>query len=256
MVEPTHRQESSAPVAKSAQRRPGSALFRWLPLVAVAVGLGLGYAFGLHRYFSLAALREYDAGLTALVAEGPLRAAAAFVLLYVVAVALSFPGASFLTIAGGFLFGAAAGTALAWTGATIGATAIFLAARTSLGRLLADRAGSRLQRLRAGFQAEGFSYLMFLRLVPVFPFWLINLAAGLFGMRLATYVAATAIGILPGTFVFAYFGYSLGTVLQSGGSPLSIELFVGLALLGVLALVPALVRRWRRGREPGRGAQI
>lgn len=228
-------------------------LLRWAPLALVVLALVLGYAFGLHHYFSLDALRHYEGSLTDFVARNAALAAAAYIILYTVAVALSFPGASFLTIAGGFLFGSIAGTALAWVGATIGATIIFLIARTSLGHLLAERAGPRLKRLCSGFQQEGFSYLLFLRLVPVFPFWIVNLAAGLFGMRLLTYVAATAIGILPATFVFAYFGQGLRSALASGGSPLTIELFVGLALLGALALVPVIIRKWRGGRGKGDG---
>ena len=225
-----------------------SAVVRWGPLAAVAAALALGYALGLHEYFSLGALRRHQASLVGFVGAHTLASAASYVVAYAIAVAISFPGASFLTIAGGLLFGWAAGTALAWAGATMGATVIFLVARTSLGHLLAERAGPRLQRLRRGFQEEGFSYLLFLRLVPLFPFWVINLAAGLFGMRLVTYVAATAVGILPGTFVYAYFGQGLRSALESGGSPLTAELFIAFALLGVMALVPVAVRKWRRGR--------
>jgi uncharacterized membrane protein YdjX (TVP38/TMEM64 family) len=227
----------------------GRRVLRLAPLIAVAVALALGYAFGLHEYFSLEALRTYQRSLVGVVQSHPFAAAIAYLMLYFAAVALSFPGASFLTIAGGFLFGAFAGTLLAWAGATLGAVAIFLIARTALGDLLAGRAGGILERLRHGFQAEGFSYLLFLRLVPLFPFWAVNLAAGLFGMRLAPYTAATAIGILPGTFVFAWFGKGVGSALESRGSPLTLELFLALALIGVLALMPALVRRRRAGRD-------
>jgi uncharacterized membrane protein YdjX (TVP38/TMEM64 family) len=229
-------------------------LLRLAPLALVALGLAIGYAFGLHDYFSLASLQTYRSSLDGFVAQNPFATAAAYVAIYVAAVALSFPGASFLTIAGGFIFGWRAGTALAWIGATIGATFIFLAARTALGHVLAERAGPRLQRLCSGFREEGFSYLLFLRLVPLFPFWIVNLAAGLFGMGLTAYVGATALGILPGSFVFSYFGEGLRSALESEGSPLTAELFVALALLGILALVPAIVRRWRRGSERSAGA--
>jgi len=142
-----------------------SAVVRWGPLAAVAAALALGYALGLHEYFSLGALRRHQASLVGFVGAHTLASAASYVVAYAIAVAISFPGASFLTIAGGLLFGWAAGTALAWAGATMGATVIFLVARTSLGHLLAERAGPRLQRLRRGFQEEGFSYLLFLRRV-------------------------------------------------------------------------------------------
>ena len=232
----------------------GSTLLRWAPLAVVAIGLVLLYALDLHHYLSLEALRRYQASLAELVEDRPAFAAAAYVTVYIATVALSFPGASALTAAGGLMFGCVAGTALALVAATVGATLIFLIARTSLGDLLAARAGPRMQRLRAGFREEGFLYLLFLRLVPLFPFWLVNLAAALFGMRLFPYVAATAIGILPGTFVLSYFGEGLGGALGSDGRVLSTELLVGLALLGAMALVPVFVRRWRRGRRKHEGA--
>lgn len=237
------RQEIGSPNAASSHP-----LARWAPLVLVVAALALGYLFGLQDYLSLAALRDYQGTLSAFVAANPLPAAAVYLAVYALAVTVSFPGASFLTIAGGFLFGSLVGTALAVVAATCGATSIFLIARTSLGDLLAERAGPRVRRLRRGFQEEGFSYLLFLRLVPLFPFWLVNLAAALFGMRVVPYVAATAIGIVPGTFVYSYFGQGLGSALESEGSPASFELVLGLALLGVMALVPVAVRKWRRSR--------
>jgi len=146
------------------------------------------------------------------------------------------------------MFGYAIGTALALVSATIGATLIFLIARTSFGNVLAERAGPRMQRVRKGLEEDGFSYLLFVRLMPIFPFWIVNLAAAFFGVRLMHYVLATAIGILPGTFVYSYFGYGLGTALGEGGSPFSFQLLIGLALLALTALLPVLFRRWRGGR--------
>jgi uncharacterized membrane protein YdjX (TVP38/TMEM64 family) len=249
------RERGTAETSLSAAGAKTRRLIRWLPLALLAAGLAGGYAFGLDDYFSLDRLRRSEAALSALVAENGLGAAVLYAVVYIVAVALSFPGASFLTIAGGFLFGAGEGTALALVSATIGATLIFLAARTSVGDFLAGKAGPRMQRLRDGFQQDSFSYLLFLRLAPIFPFWLVNLAAALFGMRLLPYVLATAIGILPGTFVFSYFGQSLRSALGGEGTHLPSELFVGLALLAVMALLPAIVRRWRqRGRRHGEAA--
>ncbi len=231
-----------------------SQLLRWLPLALVALALAVLYAAGLQDYFSLEALRAYQGMLLDQVAENPVLASAIYFLVYFVVVAISFPGAGVMTITGGFLFGAALGTALAAIAATLGATVIFLIARTSVGAFLAERAGPRTQRLRKGFQDEGFSYLLFLRLVPLFPFWLVNLAAALFGMRLLPYVAATTIGVVPATFVFAYFGQGLGTALDSDGVHVPTGLLVALALLGVMALAPIAVRRWRRRRDRKRSA--
>ncbi len=229
----------------SKARGRGRALARWVPLAVVVAALALGYALGLHDYLSRETLRDYRGSLTGFVATNPGLAPFAYFIVYAVAVTLSFPGASLLTIAGGFMFGALAGTALAVVAATIGATLIFVIARTSLGDLLARKAGPRVQRMREGFQKDGFHYLLFLRLVPLFPFWLVNLAAALFGMRVLPYVAATAIGIVPGTFVYSYFGKGLGSALEHEGPPAS--LFVGFALLGIMALVPVAARKWRRG---------
>lgn len=229
-------------VAEVSTRR---AALRWLPLLLVACALLAGYGFGLQRYFSVEALRESQASLSAHVASRPVLAAAVYFGAYALAVALSFPGASFLTIAGGFLFGALVGGALAVLAATSGAVVIFLVARTSLGTALARKAGPRMKKLRDGFQCEGFSYLLCLRLVPLFPFWVVNLAAALFGMRLIPYAAATAIGIVPATFLLAYFGQGLETAIDGEGPRWSAGLFISLALLGLLALLPVVVRKRR-----------
>jgi uncharacterized membrane protein YdjX (TVP38/TMEM64 family) len=239
--------------AGASQASYRGATLRWLPLAAIALALLLFYAFGGHDYLSPATLRRYQGSLDAFISAHAILAAMAYLLAYAAIVAVSFPGAGFLTIAGGFLFGAGLGTALAAIGATVGAVLVFLIARTSLGDFLAKRAGPRAQRLRLGFQKDGFSYLLFLRLVPLFPFWLVNLAAALFGMRLLPYLAATALGILPTTFIFAYFGAGLKTTLEAE-QPASLQLFIALLLLGLLALMPLAVRKWRRGREREPGA--
>lgn len=238
---------------RQAGKGGASRILRWIPLLLAVLLLLAGYAAGLHRYLSLEALRQYQDILAEFVSARPLAAALLYVSAYCAAVALSFPGASILTVTGGFMFGWALGTLLSVLAATTGATLIFLMARTSLGCLLAERAGPRMARLRCGFREEGFSYLLFLRLVPLFPFWLVNLAAGLFGMRLLPYVAATAIGIVPGTFVLSYFGGGLGTALEREGVPFSPQLLVAFALLGILALVPPLLRRRRAACPPARG---
>jgi uncharacterized membrane protein YdjX (TVP38/TMEM64 family) len=212
-------------------------------VLALAVGLG----FGLHDYFSLEALKAYRQNLHALMAEHPLLAPVVYVLVYVATVAVSFPGAGFLTIVGGFLFGAMFGTALALVGATAGATLVFIIARSSLGDLLARRAGSRMQRLRDEFQREGFSYLLFIRLVPIFPFWLVNLAAALVGMRVAPFVAATLLGILPFTVVLAWFGSGLELSLKTEKPP-TVQLVIALALFAAMALLPLAMRKWRPGK--------
>ncbi|HYE53038.1 MAG TPA: VTT domain-containing protein, partial [Azospirillaceae bacterium] len=172
---------------------------RVLPLLLLAAGIALVFATGLHRHLSLASLAEHRQGLADLAARSPATAAASFILAYAAAVALSVPGAVFLTLAGGLLFGVAAGTLYTVAGATLGATLLFLAARTALGDLLRARAGPWMARLEEGLRRDALSYLLFLRLVPAFPFWLVNLVPAFLGVRLSTFVLGTFLGIIPGT---------------------------------------------------------
>jgi len=224
---------------------------RWLPLAGL-LGLGLAvYASGLHRALSLEALQRERAVLQELVAACPVLAPLAFILTYAAAAALSLPGAAFLTVVGGFLFGILLGSLWSVIGATIGAIGLFLIARSTLGAALRERAGPWLVRLEAGFRRDAFSYLLALRLVPLFPFWLINLVPALLQVPLATFAVATFIGIIPGSLVFASVGNGLNAVLARGGQPdlgLVLEPRILLPMLGlsVLALLPALYRRWRQ----------
>lgn len=208
------------------------------------------YGLGLQHQLSWAALAAHQTALHALVALHPLASAAAYVALYAVAVALSLPGGAVLTVAGGLLFGVAPGAALAVIGATLGAILLFLVARYALYDLLAAKAGPLMARIRPGLERNGFSYLLALRLLPVFPFWLVNLAPALAGMRLAPYAAATVIGIIPGAVVFASIGAGVGDVLAGGGTPdlslvLSPRILLPLLGLAALSLAPVAWRYWK-----------
>jgi uncharacterized membrane protein YdjX (TVP38/TMEM64 family) len=175
-------------------------------------------------------------------------ASLAYVAIYVLAVAFSFPGAVFLTLAGGFLFGAALGTLLTVTGATIGATIIFLFAKTLFGERALDRFGAPAAKLAAGIRRNAASYLLVLRLVPLFPFFLVNLVPAFVGVPLLTYVATTFFGIIPGTAVFSLAGAGLGSVLDQGGaitpgSILTPEIIAGLVGLAALSLAAIPLRK-------------
>jgi len=159
-----------------------------------------------------------------------------------------------LTITGGFLFGSIVATVLVVVAATLGATLVFLIARSALGDPLRARAGPFLQRMEAGFQEDAFNYLLVLRLIPIFPFWIVNLVPAFLGVPLRTYVLGTSIGIIPGSFVFASVGAGLGSVLDSGQafSPASVltpQVVIALVGLALLALLPVAYRKWK-----GRGA--
>jgi uncharacterized membrane protein YdjX (TVP38/TMEM64 family) len=226
-------------------------------------------AMGWHRELSLESLVRHRTLLDIVVTGHFVPALAAFVGLYVAVVGLSIPGAVYLTIAGGVLFGAFYGALASIAGATVGATLLFLVARTACGEHLARRAGPVAARLAEGFRDDAFSYLLFLRLVPVFPFFVVNLVPALAGVRLGPFVAATAIGIIPATFAFASAGAGLNSVIAAqfsaykaclaAGQPdcrldfdlktaITPELLVAFAALGVLALVPVATKRWRARR--------
>jgi uncharacterized membrane protein YdjX (TVP38/TMEM64 family) len=247
----------------------GFRLMRFLPLAVIAVISVTVITMGWHKQLSLVALVDRRVAIDAFVAEHRIAAFAAFAGTYALAVALSLPGAALLTICCGMIFGAFAGGLTALVGATAGATVIFLIAKSALGGWLVRRAGRRTESLAAGFCADGFNYLLFLRLVPVFPFWLVNLVPALCGVGLGTFVAATALGIIPGTFTFAVFGAGLDsaiaaqatvyhTCLSAGrpdchlnfdpGAAATPELIAGLVALGVLAIAPIAVKQFKAAR--------
>lgn len=226
-------------------------LKRVAPLLVLVALVAAAFAFRLDRYLTLEALKDHRALLLVFVESHALLAAIGFVLAYAAVVTLSLPGATIMTLAGGFLFGVPLGATLTVIGATAGATLLFVIARSAFGDLLRQRAGPFLARMAEGFRKDAFSYLLFLRLVPAFPFWAVNLVPALLDMRLAPYVAATALGIIPGTTVYTAFGASLGQVFDAGDdvrlkdvfSPTLIAALVG---LGLLSLLPVALRRLRK----------
>lgn len=231
---------------------------RVLPIAVLAALVGVAYWLRVDQYLTLDTLRDNRAALLAFVEENKLVAALSFVSAYAAAVAVSLPGAVILTLAGGFLFGVVGGAALTVIGATIGAAALFLIARSAFGDVLRAKAGPFVTRMADGFQENAFSYLLFLRLVPAFPFWAVNLAPALLGMRFVPFVTATAIGIIPGTTVYSAFGAGLGQVFDAGGEVnlsdvFSPPLVAGLIGLGILSLLPIFLKRWKAGR-PARHA--
>jgi uncharacterized membrane protein YdjX (TVP38/TMEM64 family) len=224
-------------------------LLRLWPLLPILALLAVIFATGLHRQLSWSALAAHEAGLRRLAATAPVAAASAYVAAYAVAVALSLPLGALFTVGGGLLFGTLAGGMLAVAGATSGAVLLFLAARHALAPLLAARAGPLLDRVRPGLQRDGFSYLLAMRLIPAVPFWLTNLAPALVGIPLASFAAATFIGIMPAAFVFASLGAGVGSVLAAGRPPdLSLiwspSVLLPLLGLAALALLPVGWRYW------------
>ncbi len=220
-------------------------------LAAVAVVFVAVYASGLHRYLSLDQLALHYDTLSAWAERHPVLAPLMFGTVYAAAIAVSVPGALVLTLTAGFLFGTWIGGLVAVVAATLGATAVFLIARTSLGEPLRRRAtGAAFRRMQTGFQENALSYLMVLRLIPLFPFWLVNLVPAFLGVPLRTFVLATAVGMLPGTLVYASLGNGVGVLLAMGEEPdLGIvfrpAIFGPLLGLAALALLPVLYKRWK-----------
>jgi uncharacterized membrane protein YdjX (TVP38/TMEM64 family) len=241
-------------------------LRRFVPIGVIVVAMAAIFASGLHRHVSLETLVQHRMAIDAFVEAHCVAAVAGFMAVYVVIVALSIPGASLLTMSAGILFGVAVGAAASVVASTTGATIVFLIARSACGETLARRAGPLANKIARGFCANAFSYLLFLRLVPAFPFFLVNLAPALVGVKPVTFVAATAIGVVPATFAFAFLGSGLDSVLAaqgaiyraclaSGATDCKLQFDLGMivtpqllaafAALGVIALIPIVVKRWR-----------
>ena len=229
-------------------------LGRFAPILLIGSAIAAAFAFGIGDYLSFDALRDNRELLVIFVADHALVAILGFIALYAVSTALSLPGGAALSIAGGFLFGSVFGTLWIVTGATLGAIIIFLAAKTALGDSLKSKAGPWLKKMEAGFRDNAFNYLLVLRLVPLFPFFVVNLVPAFLGVGLKTFLAATAIGIIPGTFVFASVGAGLGSVFEQGGdfspaSALTPEVIIALVGLAVLALIPVGYEKLKAKRQ-------
>ena len=226
-----------------------SLLSRTAPVLLIVAALALFFGFGLQRYFTLDTLRENRDALRDWMEAAPFRAIAIFMLAYAAAVAISFPGASILTIFGGFLFGLWPGTPLIVFAATIGATIIFIAAKTAFADMLSARAGGFAKRMEQGFRDGELSYMFILRLAPVFPFWAVNIAAGLMGVSLRNFLIGTFFGIIPGSFVYASIGAAAGTAFDAGedislaGALFKPETLIPIFGLIILALLPMILKR-------------
>jgi uncharacterized membrane protein YdjX (TVP38/TMEM64 family) len=225
-------------------------LTRLLPLILLLAIMALAFSLGLDRHLSLDSLRDNRQALIDFADKNIVLAALAYVALYIAIVAFSLPGSAVMTLAGGFLFGTFGGGALTVVAATLGATALFMIAKGAIGNSLRERAGPFLRRMEDGFHANAFSYLLFLRLVPAFPFWVVNLVPALLGVPSGVFIMATLLGIIPGTFIFASFGAGLGEIFDAGAevnlsSLFNPPLIAGLVGLGLLSLLPIAIRKWK-----------
>ena len=248
---------------------PALALLRrfGLPVLVLSV-MALVLVKGWHDHLTLENVVTQRDRFQHFLAGNATLSVATYVVVYALLVALSLPCGLLLTVTGGLLFGWLAGALSAIVGATLGATVVFLIARTAVGDTLHQRAGPWLAKLSEGFRKDALSYMLFLRLVPAFPFWFVNIAPAVLGVPLRTFVLGTLIGITPASFAFASAGAGLDSVIlaaktkhaacvvQKGAdacplvihasSLLTRELMSALVLIGVVALIPVVLKRWRR----------
>ena len=212
-------------------------------LTILGLGIGAFLYFELGQHFSLEALKANRNTLLAYTDANFATAVALFIGVYIIQTGFSLPGGAIMTLTGGFLFGSVLGTIFVNIGATIGATLAFLVARYLLRDWVEGKFGDRIEPIQAGFAKNAFSYLMTLRLIPAFPFFLVNLVSGLTRVNLGTYIIATSIGIIPGSFVFAFAGKQLGSI-NSLGEIASPPVLMAFSLLGLLALMPIAYRKF------------
>lgn len=267
-VAASRESKATSAMTETKQRMaPGADWKRYVPLVVLGVVLAIVVANGWHKQLTLENVVAVRDRSQAFLNNHILQSLVAFIAVYVVAVTLSLPGAGILTLTSGLLFGWFVGGLAAVTGASIGAIILFLiVSRTGFGETLARKAGPAVAKLQDGFRKDALSYLFFLRLVPAFPFFIVNIVAALIGMPLRTYVLGTVFGIMPASFAFASIGAGLDSVVASAkaehavcvaakgaqncaltinaGNLVTKELLIAFALLGFVALIPVGYRKW------------
>jgi uncharacterized membrane protein YdjX (TVP38/TMEM64 family) len=220
-------------------------LKKYLPIIMLIIGLILFFAFGGQKYLSLAMIKQHYESLIIWTNNHFWISSLIFISGYAIVVAFSIPGAAIMTLLGGFLFGVFPGVIWVVVGATIGACLVFLAVKTAFGETLKSKASGSIEKLRDGFEHNAFNYLLTLRLIPIFPFFLINIACGAIGIRLSTFFWATLLGIIPGSLIYTWVGTGLGFALQQGKElnmgvifePQFILPIVGLAILSLTPII-------------------
>lgn len=225
-------------------------LFRYFPLLLLALILYGVFYFKLYSYLSFESLKQNRQYLSQLTNQHYVLSVLSFSFIYTIAVAISIPGAVFLTLAGGFLFGLGWGTVYVVFSATFGATLLFLAVNTALGKWLENRASHWVKKMEQGFKRNAFYYLLTLRLIPIFPFWLVNIVPALLNVRLRTFIVATFIGIIPGSFVYVSVGNGLSHIFDKGETPnlgviFTPSILLPLIGLAMLALIPILYKYFK-----------
>jgi len=241
----SHRDTQGGPGAFSAKRL--------LPLLVIAGGFITFFGLGLDQYLSFQALKDNRDLLLGWRDENYLLATLTFVAVYAFLSGLSVPVGLWMTLVGGFLFGTVAGGFLSLAGASMGATMIFLAARYAFADALRAKCGSAVVKMEAGFKENQLNYMLVLRLVPLFPFWLVNLVPAFLNVSLRVYILGTCFGMIPGALVYASVGNGLGRVFEAGGEPdlgliFAPEILIPIIGLAVLALIPVIYKKFVKSK--------
>ena len=216
----------------------------WLrlwPVYLIIVGLGAAWTFGVFDYLSLETLRTQQATLQAFVEQNFLLAFAAFILLYAAVTAFMVPGAGWVTIAGGLLFGLVGGSIATILGATLGAGILFLAARSSIGESLRKLAGRHAEKVRAEFDDSPMAYMFAMRFVPAVPFAVANIIPAILGAKFRDYVITTALGIVPGVIAYTWIGAGLGATFAAGEDPDFASVAQNLLPAGIALVIVSLI---------------
>ncbi|HBF90928.1 MAG TPA: TVP38/TMEM64 family protein [Hyphomonas atlantica] len=223
----------------------------WLrlwPLYLIAGGLVAAWAFGLFDYLSLETLRQQQAALRAFVEDNLILAIAAYIGIYTASTVFMLPGALWITITGGFLFGLAGGTLATVIGATFGASLLFLAAKTSLGGFMRKIASGYAEKVRTEFQNSPMAYMFAMRFIPAMPFPVANILPAILGAKYRDYAITTALGIVPGVVAYTWVGAGLGATFAKGEDPDLASVFQNLLpaaiALGVVSLLPVAWKKF------------
>lgn len=214
--------------------------------LAVIAALALLHFSGLQEYFTIDQLKSNKEYLTQIINERYVQSVLVFIAIYIAIAGTTIPLAGFMTVAGGFLFGVVPGVIYSNIGATIGATFSFLISRYIFGTWLQRRYAHKLVKFNKVLSEQGAMYLLSLHLVALVPFFIINILAGLTNVPLLTFVWTTAVGIIPGSFVFAFAGSQLQTI-EKMGDILSWNVLLAFGFLALLSLIPLIIRRLRGG---------
>jgi len=229
-------------------------LFYWkrlLPLCILIIGLIAFFSLGLNDYFSFDKLKANRTALINWTQAHYLLALLIYMTSYIIAVAISLPGATFLTLVAGFLFGIWLGTIVVVVSATLGSLAIFLAVRFAFEPWFAKKTNRWIAKMRNGFKRNAFQYLLFLRFIPLFPFWVVNIVPAILDVSITTYVITTFIGIIPGSLIYVFLGSGLGDVFDQNQAPhldiiFTPSIFIPLLFLAILSLSPILYKSLKR----------